>query len=246
MFPEICHIGHFTVYSYGVMLVLAFFISSYLASRQAVKANIDPDMIFNLCFYVFIVGIIGSRIFYVVSNYPYYLKHPLEIIMLQHGGLAIFGGIIFGSFFSWVFIRRKKMDTLITLDLLVPFIALGQGIGRIGCFLNGCCYGKASVFGIYFPVLGKTLIPTQLYSSLLLFLIFFILRFMQSRKHLPGQIAYSYLFLYSVKRFFIEFFRNDNPRIFYGLTIFQLLSLAMFLFSLVMFVRTFTIKKEIK
>ena len=246
MFPEICHIGHFTVYSYGVMLVLAFFVSSYLASRQAVKANIDPDKIFNLFFYVFIVGIIGSRIFYVASCYPYYLKHPLEIVMLQHGGLAIFGGIIFGSIFALVFIRRNKMDTFITLDLLIPFIALGQGIGRIGCFLNGCCYGKASAFGIYFPALGKTLIPTQLYSSLLMFLIFFILRFMQGRKHLPGQIVYSYFFLYSVKRFFIEFFRNDNPRIFHGLTIFQLLSLAMFFFSLIMLIRIFFVKKEIK
>ena len=246
MFPEICHIGHFTVYSYGVMLVLAFFVSSYLASRQAAKTNIDPDKIFNLCFYVFIAGIIGSRIFYVASCYPYYLKHPLEIVMLQHGGLAIFGGIIFGSFFAWAFIKRNKMDVLMSLDLLIPFIALGQAIGRIGCFLNGCCFGKASLFGIYFPVLGKTLIPTQLYSSLLMFLIFLILRFMQGRKHLPGQIVYSYFFLYSVKRFFIEFFRNDNPRIFHGLTIFQLLSLAMFLFSLVMLVRIFTIKKEIK
>ena len=244
MLPEICHIGSFTIYSYGLMLVLAFFVSAYLASRQAAKAHIDPDKIFNLCFYVFIVGIIGSRVFYVVSNYPYYLKHPFEIIMLQHGGMAIFGGIIFGSGFACLFIRKNKMDLLATLDLLAPFIALGQAIGRIGCFLNGCCYGKVSAFGIYSPVSGQVIIPTQLYSSLLLFLIFFVLRFMQGRKHLPGQILYSYFFLYSIKRFSIEFFRNDNPRIFGGLTIFQLLSLAMFFFSLSMLIRIFYFKKK--
>ncbi|MBU0547494.1 MAG: prolipoprotein diacylglyceryl transferase [Candidatus Omnitrophica bacterium] len=244
MFPEICHIGPFTIYSYGLMLVLAFFVSAYLASRQAVKAHIDSNKIFNLCFYVFIAGIIGSRIFYVVSNFSYYLKHPFEIIMLQHGGMAIFGGIIFGCIFACLFIRMNKMDLLATLDLLAPFIALGQAIGRIGCFLNGCCYGKVSAFGVYFPVYGQVLIPTQLYSSLLMFLIFFILRFMQGRKHLSGQILYCYLFLYSTKRFFIEFFRNDSPRIFHGLTIFQLLSLAMFFFSLSMLIKMFCVKMK--
>jgi len=244
MLPEICHIGPFTIYSYGLMLVLAFFVSTYLASRQAQKAHIDADKIFNLMFYIFISGIIGSRVFHVASNFSYYFKHPLEIIMLQHGGMAIFGGIIFGSIFACLFIKMNKMDLFATLDLLVPFIALGQAIGRIGCFLNGCCYGKVSAFGIYSPVSGQTLIPTQLYSSLLMFLIFLVLRFMQGRKHLPGQIAYAYLFLYSIKRFSIEFFRNDTPRIFQGLTIFQLLSLAMFFFSLTMLIRMICFRKK--
>jgi len=244
MLPEICQIGPFTIYSYGLMLVLAFFVSAYLASRQAAKAQVDTDKIFNLCFLVFIFGIIGSRVFYVINNFGFYLQHPLEIIMLQHGGMAIFGGIIFGSIAGFVFIKRHQMPLFESLDLLVPFIVLGQAIGRIGCFLNGCCYGKASVFGLYSPVHGQVLIPTQLYSSLLLFLIFFILRFMQERKHLPGQIIYSYFFFYSLKRFFIEFFRNDSPKIFHGLTIFQLLSIAMFLFSLLMIIRLVCLKKK--
>jgi len=244
MLPEICRLGPFTIYSYGLMLVLAFFVSTHLACRQAAKVGIDAEKIFNLCFYVFIAGIIGSRIFYVANNYPFYLKHPLEIIMLQRGGLAIFGGIIFGSGFAWVFIKKNKMGLFATADLLVPFIALGQAIGRIGCLLNGCCYGKASVFGIYFPAFGKKLIPTQLYSSLLLFLIFFVLRFMQERKHLPGQILYSYFFLYSIKRFSIEFFRDDTAKTFGGLTSFQILSLALFFFSLFMLIRLFYFKKR--
>jgi phosphatidylglycerol:prolipoprotein diacylglycerol transferase len=244
MLPEICRIGPFTIYAYGLTLVLAFFVSAYLASRQAKKAHLDPDKIFNLLFYVFISGIIGSRIFYVCSKLSFYLKHPLEIIMLQHGGMAIFGGIISGFICAYLFIRRNKMELLTTLDLLVPFIALGQAIGRVGCFLNGCCYGKVSDFGIYSPLAKQVLIPTQLYSSLLLFLIFLILRFMQARRHLPGQILYCYFFLYSIKRFCIEFLRDDNPRIFYGLTIFQLLSLAMFFFSIVMLIKIFYVRKK--
>ena len=244
MFPEICHLGSFTIYSYGLMLVLAFFACSYLSSLQARKEQMDGEQIFNLFFFIFISGVIGSRVFYVLMNISFYLHNPLEIIMLQHGGMAWFGGLIFGSAAAVLFIKRHKMNLLKTLDLVVPFIALGQAIGRIGCLLNGCCYGRESAFGLYFKVFDKTLIPTQLYSSLLLLLIFIILRFKQDRKHLPGEILCSYLFLYSLKRFFIEFLRNDSPRMFYGLTIFQVLSLIVFIVSLGIFIRLFVIKKK--
>lgn len=244
MLPEICQIGPFTIYSYGLMLVLAFFASSYLASLQAKREWFDPDLIFNLCFLVFIFGIIGARVFYVLNDLSFYLRNPLEIIMLQHGGLAWFGGVIFGALAAILFIRKNKLSFFRILDLLVPFIALGQAVGRIGCLLNGCCFGRVSKFGIYFKVFDQVLIPTQLYSSLLLILIFLILRFMQDRKHLPGTILCAYFFLYSIKRFFIEYFRNDSPRIFYGLTIFQLLSLAMLVVSLLLLIKIAYDKKK--
>jgi len=217
------------------MLVIAFFVSTYLAGIEAKKEQVDPEKIFNLLFYVFIAGVIGSRLFYVFNNAAFYFRRPIEIIMLQHGGMAWFGGLIFGTAAAIIIIKKSKLDLLKILDLLIPFIALAQAIGRIGCLLNGCCFGKASQFGIYFEVSNQVLIPTQLYSSLLLLVIFIILRFMQTRAHLSGQILSSYLFLYSIKRFFIEFFRADSPRIFFGLTIFQILSLAMFIISLLIF-----------
>ncbi len=244
MLPEICHIGSFRIYSYGLMLVLAFFVSTYLAALQAKKEQMDGEQIFNLCFFVFILGIIGCRVFYVLINARFYLDNPLEIIMLQHGGMAWFGGLVFGTGGAILFIKKHKMNLLKSLDLLAPFIALGQAIGRIGCLLNGCCFGRESEFGIYFKVFDKVLIPTQLYSSLLLLLIFVILRFRQDNKHLPGEIFCSYLFLYSLKRFFIEFLRNDSPRIFYGLTFFQILCLAVFLISLGISIKLFLIKKK--
>jgi phosphatidylglycerol:prolipoprotein diacylglycerol transferase len=113
----------------------------------------------------------------------------------------------------------------------MPFLALAQSLGRLGCFFNGCCFGKESVYGIYFPVHGLVLIPTQLYSSFILLLIFIILRFLQSRPHRLGQVFYAYLFLYSVKRFFIEFFRGDNRLIIFNLTLFQLISIAIFIIA---------------
>jgi len=244
MFPEICKIGPFTIYSYGLMLVLAFFLCTYLACLQAKKENFNPEIIFNLLFLIFISGIIGARLFYVFNNFNFYFSNPLEIIMLQHGGMSWFGGVILGSLTAILFIKKNKLKVLEVLDLVVPFIALGQAIGRIGCLLNGCCFGKPSGFGMYFKVFDQILIPTQLYSSLILLLIFFLLRSIQDRKHFPGQVLRAYLLLYPIKRFFIEYLRNDNPRIFFGLTLFQILSLVMFSFSLLWLIKVSGDKKK--
>jgi len=231
MYPEICKIGPFTIFSYGLTLVIAFIASTYLAAREAKRKGIDPDIIFNLCFIIFCSGIIGARIFYVFSNLGYYLRNPLEIIMLQKGGLAWFGGLTLGIFSGIAYLRLKKLSVYKIADLLVPFVALGQAIGRVGCFLNGCCFGKESVHGIYSPVHQAVLIPTQLYSSLLLVFIFIILRILQNRPHKEGQIFFAYLILYSSKRFFIEFWRGDSPAFLFQLTLFQVISIIVFLIA---------------
>lgn len=233
MLPELYKIGPFTVYSYGLMLVIAFSVASLLASRQAAKEGISPELIVNLFFIAFLSGVIGARLFYVVYNFPEYAKHPIEIIKLQHGGLSWFGGLILGTTCSVLYLRNKKLKVFRILDLIVPFLALAQAIGRIGCLLNGCCFGKESVeFGIYCRLQDAYLIPTQIYSSLLLLLIFIVLRIFQERPHKTGEIFYLYLLLYSMKRFFIEFWRADNPQVAFGLTLFQVLSILVFVISL--------------
>jgi phosphatidylglycerol:prolipoprotein diacylglycerol transferase len=228
MHPTICTIGPFTIYSYGLMLAIAFSVSSTLAMLEAKKNNIATDIIFNLTFIGFACGIIGARLFYVAQNLVFYKRDPIEILMLQHGGLSWFGGLIFGSLSGIIYLKNKKLAVYKILDLIIPFVALGQAIGRIGCLLNGCCFGKESAFGIYFPVHQAILVPVQIYSSLLLIFIFIILRVLQDRPHIGGKIFYVYLLLYSLKRFFIEFWRQDNPVIFSGLTLFQILSIALF------------------
>lgn len=231
MHPEICKIGPLTVYSYGLMLVIAFIVAVALAAQEAKRQEVNPDIIFNLTFISFIFGIIGARIFYVLENLGFYLKSPMEIIMLSRGGLSWFGGLILGTVSGIIYLKRKKISVYRTLDLIMPFVALAQALGRVGCFLNGCCFGKESIHGIYFPAYGVTLIPTQLYSSLALLLIFIALRFLQDHPHRTGQIFYAYLFLYSIKRFLIEFWRADNKIILFNLTLFQLISAAIFVFS---------------
>ncbi len=213
MHPVICAIGPFTVYSYGLMLAIAFSVSSALAVLEAKKKDISSDIIFNLTFIVFVSGVIGARLFFVGQNIGFYRKDPIEILMLQHGGLSWFGGLMLGSLSGISYLKSKKLPVYKILDLIIPFVVLGQAIGRIGCFLNGCCYGRG---------------PVQLYSSMLLILIFAALRFLQDRPHASGQIFYAYLLLYSIKRFFIEFLRLDNPVIFLGLTLFQVLCIPLF------------------
>lgn len=225
MHPEICKIGPLVIYSYGFMLVVAFFVAVTLASQEAKRRGINPDLIFNLLFISFISGIIGARIFYVVENLGFYLKAPFEMIMLSHGGMSWFGGLILGVVSGIVYLKRKNMGIYKVVDLIIPFLALGQSIGRIGCFLNGCCFGKDTL-----------LIPAQIISSFLLLLIFVILRFLQERPHKAGQIFYLYLFLYSIKRFFIEFWRADNQIVFLNFTLFQLISVVIFIFSVVQLV----------
>lgn len=232
MHPLICSWGPISVYSYGLMLALAFVISSSLAARRGLRENIDPSIIFNLSLVIVVSGVIGGRIFYVLTNLGDYLRNPLEIIMLQHGGLSWFGGLMLGSIAGVIYVKNKKLPLLKILDLLAPFVALGQAIGRIGCLLNGCCFGKASGFGLYFPAHQQILVPTQLYSSLILLFIFIVLRILQDKPHQQGKVFFTYLLLYSIKRFFIEFWRADNPVIILNLTLFQILSVPLFCFAL--------------
>lgn len=232
MHPIICKIGPFTIYSYGLMLSLAFGLASLLINRRAGKENISPGIILNFSFSVLLWGVIGARLFYAIKNISYYLKNPIEIIMLQRGGLSWFGGLFFAIIFSAVYLKKRKLPVYKIFDLCAPFVALAQAVGRIGCLLNGCCF-------------GRTLIPIQLYSSLALIFIFVILRFLQDKPHKEGGIFFAYLLLYSIKRFFIEFWRSDNEIIFLGLTLFQIISAVVFCFAflkLILIKRTHELK----
>lgn len=218
MYPVICKIGSLTIYSYGLMLAIAFLAASVLAGKQAKREGFSSELVFNFSFAVFIAGIIGARIFYVVENIAYYFRHPLEIIMLQEGGLSWFGGLILAVAYALTYLKTRKISAYKMFDLISPFLALAQSLGRIGCLLNGCCY-------------GKTVIPTQVYSSLSLLLIFIALRIVQQRPHKTGQVFFTYLLLYSIKRFLVEFWRTDNPVVFAHMTLFQIISIIIFVLA---------------
>jgi len=159
--------------------------------------------------------------------------------MLSKGGLVWYGGFLSALIAMIVYTRLNKLDFWSVLDLIAPYAALAQGFGRIGCFLNGCCYGIKVAPGfplaVTFPCDLEPRFPAQLVSAGALFLIFAILAIWQKKRRFGGEIFFAYCILYSSKRFLMEFLRGDNPKIFLGLTMSQLISAVIFVASLVIF-----------
>lgn len=253
MFPVICTIGPFSVYSYGLMLAVAVIVCSLFLNRDTRAFNIPPGIISDFIFWVVLGGIMGARAGFILLNLDFYINNPGEMIMIQNGGLAWQGGFFAGIVVAAGYIRKKHLPFLITIDLIAPYLALGQAIGRVGCFLNGCCYGRPVSAGIYFPVHDARLHPTQLYATLGLVIVFFILKRFQriSKTHGreagrpagrigTGQVFGLYLILSSTQRFINEFFRGDHTATLWGLSIFQIVALVIFTGGFFIFWKTGT------
>lgn len=217
MHPVLFKFGFIQIYSYGVMFTVGYFFSVYLISRRIGIMGLSKEFIWDFSLLILLCGVFGARLFYILLNLKFFLNNPQELFMIWHGGLVWFGGLTGAILSAAVFLKIKKVPMLPILDLFSPYIALAHGIGRIGCFLNGCCYG------------GFKFLPAQILSSILLIMMFVALRAIQKRPHKEGFVFSLYLLLYSAKRFFMEFIRNDSGRDYFGLTIFQVISLAVFL-----------------
>ena len=231
MHPILLKLGPVTVYSYGAFVALGFAAAALLISRRAVKFGINKNDAVDLIVLMLVAGVIGARLLYVLLNIGYYSANPFEVIDLSKGGLVWYGGFFAAIASAAIYIRQKKMGFLNTMDLVAPYIVLAQAFGRVGCFLNGCCYG----FNSY---------PIQLVSSFILVIIFIILRSWQDRRRFIGEIALGYCILYSLKRFGVEFFRADNPRIIIGLTISQVISLFVLIAAVIIFMKRVSKWKE--
>jgi len=238
MYPILFKFGFLQIYSYGLMVALAFWVSVSLLARRGYVLGLGRDFFWNLSFWALSGGILGGRLMYILLNLDFFLKDPLEIFKLWHGGLVWYGGFIAGLLSAVFYLKRNNAPILKTLDLAAPFIALAHSIGRIGCFLNGCCYGRPVSWGVYFPQHYERLIPAQLISSIDLLAIFIILRFLEERPHRPGSIVVYYLLFSSLERFLAEFLRDDSARNFFGLTIFQLISIVIFISALILWFTT--------
>jgi phosphatidylglycerol:prolipoprotein diacylglycerol transferase len=228
MHPVICEIGQFHIYSYGLLLAIGVFVSTWLLASDALRMGVKKDVVYDLAFWVVLCGIIGARFFYIFLNLDHFLQNPTEIVMLHKGGLAWQGSFIGGLVSGIIFLRSKKIPLWPFLDIAAPYIALGHAIGRIGCLLNGCCYGKPAVWGLFFPVWGERLVPTQIFMSVGQIGIFLLLKAFSAKARFEGQVFIWYLMLSSVERFSIEFFRADHE-LYWGLSIFQYVCVVIFL-----------------
>lgn len=235
MFPVVFQLGPISIYSYGLMFAVAVIVCTLLMATDGRRLGMAEDFVYDLMFWLILSGVIGARLFFVVLNAEYFLDNPVEIIMLQHGGLAWQGGFIAAFIVLFIFAKRTKKPVLWLLDFVAPYAALGQAIGRIGCFLNGCCYGKHADWGIYCPVHADRLHPSQLYCSAGLVIVFFILKEYQKQQPAAGRVFCVYVLLAAALRFVVQFFRADAPPILGELTIFHLVSLGLFFCALVGF-----------
>jgi phosphatidylglycerol:prolipoprotein diacylglycerol transferase len=240
MYPIIAKIGPLYVYSYGMMVAIGFAVATLLAYRHADDFGISKEKIIDLGIVMLIGGIIGARIVYIALNFRYYTRNPLEIVNLTKGGLVWYGAFIFGMIASAWFLKKNRINFWTAADLFAPYMALAQAFGRIGCLLNGCCYGSAApsgfILSVVFPGESISRYPTQMFSAIALFFIFVILRIWQKKRRFNGEIFLGYGLLYTIKRFGVEFFRGDYPKILYGLTISQLISVVIFIVCLIMLI----------
>ncbi|MFH1454494.1 MAG: prolipoprotein diacylglyceryl transferase [Armatimonadota bacterium] len=235
-------IGPLHVYSYGTMLVLGFLAGMFLASKRAKNKNINKDDVIDLAFFILVFGILGGRISYVLIHLGYYSKHFSEIFNLSMGGLAWHGGLIFAIATMLVFCKIKKINIRDLFDCIAPSFPLGQAIGRIGCFLNGCCGGKL-LTGISLKALGKAKIfhmrhPTQIYELILDLMIFFFLLFYEKKySKFKGELFLVYLASYSFIRFMLEYLRDYPEEIVRHalgiLSMGQIVSLVIFILSVI-------------
>jgi phosphatidylglycerol:prolipoprotein diacylglycerol transferase len=234
MHPILFEFGPVKIYSYGLLVAAGFIAAALLAKAQARRQGMPAEKILNLCLCLVVSGILGARLLYILQNLDFYIEYPVQALMLYEGGLTFYGGLVLAVVCAIVFLKRERLPVFKTLDLVAPYLALAQGIGRIGCFLNGCCYGKPvdSDFAVYFPGEDIGRHPVQLYSSLNLLLIFIILRVFQARRtgkaQIPGRVLLLYFLLYSIARFLMEYLRGDNLPVFANLTLHQIISLGLF------------------
>jgi len=215
MYPILFSIGPLTLRSYGLMVALGFALSIYLAWREAQREGVDSEKFLDMALWVVISGIIGARILYVVVSWQEFVNNPLAIFKIWQGGLVFYGGFFMAVAAVFIYCRRYQLPLWRIMDICAPYTALGHALGRIGCFLNGCCYGRPhETWGVVFPSLQDNIprLPTQLFESGINLILFVGLLFLRRRQHFAGQILWTYVFCYAVLRFILEFFRGDEIR----------------------------------
>ena len=277
MHPSIITIGPFAIRSYGLMLAAGFLCGIMLAAYRAKKAGENIDHIYNLAVWIVFSSLIGARLYYVITHYHEFRENEnlffvkrflLELKNMfwpvgangQIGisGLVLYGGLIMATLVTWMYLHHYRLNIPKYLDIIAPSLGLGEFFTRIGCFLNGCCFGKPteSLFGVVFPensaagmyFSGLHIHPAQLYNSFAGLIIFIALIYMERHKRFNGFIALLYFILYSAGRFIIDYFRfYESSMKFYGFSHNQILSIVVFIIAtsmLVYFMRTLPSKKD--
>lgn len=219
-------LGPLTIRWYGVMAALGFLTALFVINLKRKYAGMTPSQVADFMLMIVISGILGSRIFYVIEFWDQFKYNLAEIVRIDHGGLVFYGGFICTIICIIVYCVRMKFSMIKVMDITVPGLAIGHAMGRIGCFLNGCCYGTPTKFpwGVIYPAGSAPAMkypcvpihPVQLYEAGGNILIGAVLFYFAGRLK-PGQNLSLYLCFYGTFRFLNEFARGDHTDFIFGL-----------------------------
>lgn len=224
MYPVLFQIGRVQFHAYGMLLAISFLIGIFWSMRRAKRRKIEQNAILDGGLYVIVSAIVGSRLFYVLTHLDEFRGRWIDTFSpiqssgeIGIGGLSMLGGVVLAILTLAIFCWKRKIPVLRFFDTVAPPLALGMGLTRIGCFLNGCCFGKACPlpWGLVFPdespagaIFPETRIhPTQLYSSLFDFFLMGALLLLDRKKRPEGRLASTFFILYGTFRIFIDFVR---------------------------------------
>ena len=229
MFPRLFDLGPVTVYTYGVLLAASYLLGLKMAMVRAERRGLDAARVLDLGIYIIVSALVGAKLMLLIVDFGYFRQNPQELMSLVRSGGVFYGGLILAVLVAFWYMRRHALPVWSTCDAFAPGIALGHAIGRLGCLMAGCCYGRPTSlpWGITFTdpfaaanvgtPLGVALHPTQLYEAGAELLILGLLLLMERRgRGFAGRTFWLYMLLYAVSRFIIEYFRGDERGIVLG------------------------------
>lgn len=247
MRPIAFHLGPFPVHWFGLCIAAAFLAGMWTAVRRAPRIGVAGELIADLVVPWLLLGsVLGARIMFVTTYWSdEFAGRPWwEVFMIQRGGLVFYGGLIGAAITVMAFARIRKISLWQLADILAPSIALGSVFGRIGCLMNGCCFGRTCdlAWAVHFPAdhatRGVAVHPTQIYDALLNLMLYLGLAWcFRFRRKFDGQIFAIYLLGYAVTRSVVEMFRGDYPdgHLHNGLTPAHLISIGVFVTGVILF-----------
>jgi phosphatidylglycerol:prolipoprotein diacylglycerol transferase len=253
VYPEIGHWGFLHLRTYGLMLAVAFLIGTWVGTREARRLGLDEDKILTVILVALVSSIFGARLLYVLEHIDEYRRAWPSVLAVWQGGLTLYGGIVGGTVGGLWMAKRAGLPMWRVADALAPSIALGTVFGRIGCFLNGCCYGKPTQlpWGVVYPKdsfpsleFGSVPIhPSQLYFSAAGLVLFVILWAIRKRTTVPGHLFWLFVIMYALVRIPLDMTRAYEPSSIVGhlghldITESQVSSLLLAMFGVLMMLR---------
>lgn len=233
MYPRI-DLGFIQIPTFYLVISLSLvLLLSFLSYRLKNNRTYDGRLAFDLALIIMFSSFIGARLFHIIYEAPlYYWDHPGQALLFWNGGYVYFGGFLLAFLMSFIYLRYKKESYLRWADFFTPLISLGYALGRMGCFFEGCCYGRYCEL----PWAIQQRHPTQLYMVLAELILFFFIVKKKPSVQKAGKIFYFWLSIHSATRFLIEFFRADDRGLIWGdiLSISQILSLTIFCLSILL------------